>query len=504
MKSKSKTDPTHIAKEKIHQAPDLTSGSVVYENIDFSDRNVKFCGKSFPDGCKFINCIFPEGTSFEDASFGSEESKTRTTVRFSSCTFKGDRTSFCNSKFINCNIDFSENRFLSSTVDFSLSELSGGAFTFTGNKICNGQLLFMHAVFDAFELGMTLKRLTIGLGADFTGVTIKSKVLEMDDIEFGEGELLFEQLTIHADKVIINKFIIREYLFKISLKKNECNTISITNSKIGGRFVFSSTHGLSGSLFCNRIDFNGGVSIALKGVEINSLISLKDCIIDRELDIRGTFTRTPDLTGTYIKNHISMNNFRVQPIKKKFLIIFNKHHFPDDCEWERLGKIKEIYESNKDHQNTIKFHVLEMKARRHHQVRGLQLIPDYLFSAFSDYGLSIKRPLLWLLLIFTSIFLFTFITSYNPSLEYDNGIIFKSLLISLTSIFSFIPESREIRSDLINAVYLPCQEANCLVLNPIFSKCNMEVINLIFLVSSLISSLLIFLIVLGFRNRFKI
>lgn len=504
MNSKSKIDEPQITKEKIHQPPVLTSETFIYENIDFSDHDVTFCGRSFPDGCIFINCIFPETISFDNSCFNSEASTKRATVRFSRCTFKGGKTSFNSSKFFNCNIDFSENTFCSKKVDFSGCELSGGAFTFTGNNICKGQLVFLYAVFDAFEFGVKFKRLSIGLGADFTGVIIKCNALEMKDIEFGEGEVLFEESMIHADKVAIEKLRTKEYQFNISLKQSEFKTISMTNSKIGGRFIFSSNSGLSGNLFCKRIDFNSGVSIGLEGEKISSLISLKDCTIDRELDIKGTFVRTPDLTGTYIKNHISMNNFNVQPLKKRFLFIFNKHDFPDECEWERLGKIKEIYESNKDHQNTIKFHVLEMKARRQYQTTGLQLVPDYLFSAFSDYGLSIKRPLYWLILTFTLIFMFTLITSHDPSLKYDSSIILKSFLISLTSIFSFIPESREIRSKLIDELYLPCQEAGCSVVVPILSKCNMEVINLFFLLSSLISSLLIFLIVLGFRNRFKI
>ncbi len=102
------------------------------------------------------------------------------------------------------------------------------------------------------------------------------------------------------------------------------------------------------------------------------------------------------------------------PVQRKWLL--QKAVSPMDA--ERLCRLKELAESNKDHRKALQFHADEMRAKRWHQHSFFSNLLDFMFDKLSNYGQSIVRPFICLILTVLTMTLYSvgyqFPVSSNP------------------------------------------------------------------------------------------
>jgi hypothetical protein len=162
----------------------------------------------------------------------------------------------------------------------------------------------------------------------------------------------------------------------------------------------------------------------------------------------------------------------------------NEEGKPDPKDGDRLCRLKEIAETNKNHEQALNFHIQEMRVKRH-KLSGINRIIDKSFDAVSEYGRSVIKPLSWLI---RSWYVFGLIYScisigLNPMKpwweHFGNGFLYAAAQTTL-----FVPMARVLSSESMKDV-------------PIW-------VLGVSLTQGLISFLLIFLIGLALRNRFRI
>jgi hypothetical protein len=193
------------------------------------------------------------------------------------------------------------------------------------------------------------------------------------------------------------------------------------------------------------------------------------------------------LTNTKTANHISLDGLICWLTFEKKLFVFKK--VSDFADIARLRRLKEIAENNKDHERALAFHADEMRAKRWHEnisFRGLFV--DYIFDWFSDYGRSASRPLIcltWLWIFFGCLYFFA---SGNDLIEKWKKF-WEALAFSGGQIFPIIPGSSTARMEGIQILF--------------FNNLS-PVLHLATFVQSVLSLMLLFLIGLALRNRFRI
>lgn len=158
----------------------------------------------------------------------------------------------------------------------------------------------------------------------------------------------------------------------------------------------------------------------------------------------------------------------------------------DPQDIERFRRLKEFAGNNKDHEQALKFNVMEMQAKRWHKSNTLGLVIEFIFQKSSNYGRSEIRPFLWMVFLWMS----CGILYYWMSNTVASGKFCTALIFSLGQMFSFVPISRTARSD--GAKILFCEDV---LPNLVISLATFQ---------SLASIVLIFLFGLSLRNRFKV
>lgn len=117
-----------------------------------------------------------------------------------------------------------------------------------------------------------------------------------------------------------------------------------------------------------------------------SKFSLRNSSFHKTLDLSNNiFSCIPDLTNTKLTNQVSLDEVKV--------------NHPDtykDGDGERLCRLKKIAEDNKNYQQVLDFHVMEMRAKRRECKNIFIKALDSTFDICSTYGQSICRPVLWL------------------------------------------------------------------------------------------------------------
>lgn len=129
-------------------------------------------------------------------------------------------------------------------------------------------------------------------------------------------------------------------------------------------------------------------------------LSFKGGSFDRDFIIGGKFNCIPDLRGTKLNHHTELSDLEWN-LRRHRVIPFTpifKVSYPDDA--VKLCRLKELAEQNKNHDKALSFNADEMRAKRWVRLNTWQSMLDLLYSATSNYGQSILRPSLWLLLSF--------------------------------------------------------------------------------------------------------
>ncbi|TMN34124.1 pentapeptide repeat-containing protein [Pseudoalteromonas sp. S2755] len=232
------------------------------------------------------------------------------------------------------------------------------------------------------------------------------------------------------------------------------------------------------------VDFNSKSRFEPEHADSIEMLSFKGTSFERPFSLKGDFNCIPDLRQTKTSHHVDLSKLTVKLKRdRKNYAILKKAQDKEDA--ERLCRLKEIAESNKNHERALAFHADEMRAKRWIKLNWLQSILDSLYSFTSNYGQSILRPFVLLML-----FIFMFAQWTISFREADSDSDFRdALTVSIATVTPFISLSKGARDR---------------GLERIFGEDIPKDYDLISYVYAFASYTFIFLIGLGLRNRFRI
>lgn len=469
--------------------------------------------------------------SFEDVDFAHLRKHFEDNViSFKSFKFPSGRVSFARTIFGDGQVNFSKTNFEDCEVSFYEANFGKGLTSFNEAVFKTGGKNFSRAIFDG-NVSFTRTKFGDGL-VSFKDAHFNNGKVSFYKAVFGEGKVIFIRANFNCEMItfirsIVNKGDISFLKAKFNCKRVLFQGINVKNGDISfNSATFSQAH-----INFERSYFNGFVIFAnLSGSEKILSFDLRHCTFEKTLDFSGnTFKIIPDLTCTKISHHVSLEEFttevQTKPYKHllrhwlaRLLVVLwgtrnlstkyrtfyrllpqtqwlSRQIVKDKRDVERVRRLKEIAETNKDHHKTIEFHVQEFKANRWigPQKKSV-LFTECLFDLFSDYGRSEKRPLISLIALWL---LFCPIYAYSSAINQTNdklssaftSALGDSLVYSFSQMLPLVPSSRSARSESATALF------------------GGETPSWIYALTgtqSIMAFVLVFLLGLALRNRFRI
>jgi uncharacterized protein YjbI with pentapeptide repeats len=197
----------------------------------------------------------------------------------------------------------------------------------------------------------------------------------------------------------------------------------------------------------------------------------------------------------------------------------------DQADAPKFRRLKELAHEAKNHERELKFFADELKAKRFYDTKGPAILFNLAFEWLSDFGKSIERPAFWLgLLTICAGFILSF--RYSPIdanaasgvllllvvallCRLDSGKVPWASWVVLTGATGFLAMCAPSALMLSLSNSLPFVGAkwvtNCEPIEAIHDGCNFRGWPIVLAgLQSTVSLLLLFLIGLGLRNRFRI
>lgn len=418
-------------------------GFVCFKNAEFGDGNVEFYGTEFGDGdVSFANTRFGEGTiSFANTRFG------KGAVSFDSTKFGDGNVIFC-SKFSHGFVTFEQAEFGDGNVSFFGTNFGEGGVSFFDTNFGDGDVNYSSVVFGKGDVHYN--NVTFGKGnVSFNHSTFAVESVSFANANFGIGDLSFHQTTFEG----------RSVDFSLLKVVGDANFNDISVSQNCEHFCF------------HKATFDGPFSLSYKLVNNEPENSPRQY---------AEINFIPNLIGTKTSHHVNLHNLYCKPkFTKKFLLNMAE----DINDSERLGRLKELAESNKDHDSALRFHANEMRVKRWVKRPRMASFLDLIFDKTSNYGQSILKPSLWLLVMFSLILI---VSIFGSPCDFKTLNLFNAFNLSLSKTIPFVSgiaiEGKAAAKDLSLS----------------------GAIKFFINVLSIFSYVFLFLIGLGFRNRFRI
>ena len=261
----------------------------------------------------------------------------------------------------------------------------------------------------------------------------------------------------------------------------------------------------------------------LKQASLITSFSFRYATFDGPLEIstdnHDAFSCVPDLTNTKTSHHVSLEGLDciLQLKDSRYILKYIQVRkclpafFKKDGDWlrqktavnkedaERLRRLKELAENNKDHNKALDFHIMEMQASRefeHSRIWPLPLLvnTEFWFDKLGDYGRNFKQPfsiLVFLWVVFSWLYC---LRSYIATATLH---IMPSLIFGGAQILSFLPTSKTAKDQMAQTLF-PAEKISDLGYN-IPSD-----VYLLTFAESLLSLVLIFLMGLALKHKFKL
>lgn len=340
-------------------------------------------------------------------------------------SFKGkilDNTSFQSVIFLG-NVNFEGTNFHGSLTSFKFAMFTGESTNFSNAIFNNTDAVFTRAEFNCEEV-----------------LFIKS--------EFHGGSANFESVDFNDASVCFNsaKFIGGDALFA------------------GARFSNSDAW-FESAVFEHHADFSA--------VEFSGAADFSSAIFKGPVNLEmASFDIIPDFRRTTLSAHFTFSN-----------MFLNQNSSGDPIAADKLRRLKELAIASKDHERELAFFADELRATRINHKFGPRYI-SYLYEYCSDFGRSILRPFIGLLVTWLLFGIGYFLASTNPPNNLTEG-----LTLSAATLVPFVAASRATMADAREALFWP--EASGWVNTAAF-------------IEGFIGIIFIFLIGLALRNRFRI
>lgn len=495
-------------------------GDVDFSQATFGEGGVHFTGTTFGKGkVRFPQTTFGSGTvNFMDADFGEGD------VNFSQATFGDGGVHFTLAAFGKGRVDFSKTIFGKGDVYFEYTNFGNGPVHFDRATFNDGDVTFRQAQFGKDNLIFSKARFGNG-DLNFSFATFEDSQLYFSETTFGKGNIDFSSTNIS------NLF--------LSSTTFENSFVKLNNTNLT-RLILTPKYFASGSIEAQ------GLSIKKQGVfdlpssasKLKSL-NLHSASFDGPLTLKGNLSIIPDLRATRYAHQVDLSALTVKLqrrwqkpglrsdqlhmkaasevgvisrlsykfARKKWINLrhFNKlrrlwkrHCWPiklsraaeDPLDAARLRRLKEFAETNKDHQAALRFSADENRARRWIETPWLGSILDMTFSFFCNYGQSILRPSFWLGVIF-ALSMYAYKAKQIPKLVTDSWTDWaQAALLSASNSLPFLPQSRELRTGALKALYDTTDPSSY--------------VDALMITQGALSFVFLFLIGLGLRNRFRL
>lgn len=428
-------------------------GQVVFHEVAFGEGNISFAGSVFRDlDIKNLSCRGKGEISFAG-----------TTIQHRAQLIFGD----LGSKSLNFEPHPGQDK-----SSGTPSVFSGESFKLVIGRSRAERIDFSKAVFSATKVDLDfagaecLRRLNFSASiwttqmASITGIRLNHKEHQQLAFTFADFEkvhsLVFNQIGMIEGSM----------------------AFSFVTFPRQGRVMFIFSDLGEGQIVFDQSVFPCSVSLRQDAeARFSSELSFRGSTFEGPLSIDGLqFGPVPDLIGTEFRKHLNLSDVtfgvnRTRGQKRS-----------EVSRGAKLRRIKELAEGNKDHALALSCHAEEMRFnrfRKHGFGNFLADSLDVVYECASNYGQSIALPILWLAFSWAS---FGLLYRYL----FDN--IESPLLFSFAWTFPFLPAAGVLRLIGFRDIFQNAEPA-------LYALTGMQ---------GLIAIALLFLVGLGFRNRFRI
>ena len=463
-----------------------------FEELSFEKCVADFSGADFGDGSvSFARCSFGGSVSFENARFSIGDicfdEIVASTVLFDGVRFIGGGTvSFRGARVSGENF-WKFSALSSKDLDFSCADngspfrATGGQFFVITEKHDGKTVSFQGAVFDCVSQGCDLKGSQNLAEVNLSGSTWSGRSGSVQNIMLQHpGAFRFSDANLQG----LQSF----YLSILSLQRG---LVSFEASRFPVRGLSTIWLGNLGDGIVNfenvRVD---GVFRLRQEREAHwsSSVSFRGATFTGPVDVSGlNFGPVPDFIGTLFSQHLSLEGLDYEYDRRKRYLLRDT----ESGNAAKFQRLKELAENNKDHTLALKCFSDEMRARRWQKSGISNRVKDSLdqtYDLVSAYGQTILRPLVVLI---ASWFVFAgWYDLVSPRFETVSYTEFLGFAIAMTA--PFLPASSSLRSNEIDKLFGDPAQTDLWAVYGVMG------------LQGLVSVILLFLIGLGLRNRFRI
>ncbi len=311
----------------------------------------------------------------------------------------------------------------------------------------------------------------------FLNTNFGDNAVSFEGVIFGDGDVCFDNAKFGKGHVIFTstKFGKGRSSF-MNTDFGEGN-VYFGGAIFGGDVSFHGSYAGDGEYDFNHASFKGHANFSsmFQSEHIKGL-TFRNAIFEKSFDLTNNmFSCVPDLVGTKVSSHVSLHGVHCE-LKRMSYWSTLPSLFPqanDARDVAKLRRLKELAESNKDHAAALRFYADEMRAKRGNKEHGMgfwKSFLDLLYSATSNYGQSIGKPAIWL---------FSVSAVFFACLLMDSKGVVESMILLIANAVPFVASAKTI---------LDCHKDAAGIL----------------MFHGLLSFVFIFLIGLGFRNRFRV
>lgn len=393
-------------------------------------------------------------------------------------------------------VSFEGFKFPKGEIRFTNCNFQGGLTHFTFIEFGHGDVLFDFSDFGEEQTLFYESKFGDGK-ASFANVHFGDGGVSFTKVNFGDGKVNFFNSRFGDGPIFFNDTVFGE------------GDVSFLDVAFGeGNLDFSNALLGKGDYSFERVVFGCNVNFSsIPNSEKLKSLSFRYSVFEKTLDItKSSFDTVIDLTHTKMANQVLLDGLTCKLHRKRNRFGLVKKS-SDSRAVEKLRRLKEISEDNRDNHQALYFFSEEMRAKRWVESGGLSSTIDFLYSALCNYGQSIKRPIFMLAVALISITTVIAMTTAPASSQYDiterikNANWLSAAEYTVINSFPVIPNAKNVRADSFSELFcrdiLFIESVELLCVKPWW-------LNFLTVAQGLISFGLIFLIGLGFRNRFRV
>lgn len=412
--------------------------TVDFHSVDFDaeeNQNIDFRGFRFPALTSFISAKFGTNSDFRKVEFHGN-------VNFFQSTFR-EHANFSGVIFRRKYADFSETTFCKNALFFDA--------TFTGESYFREIIVTGNGQFERTEFNGT---------TDFHNATFHEDA-RFENAQFG-GIASFFQAT-------------------------------ISGLTLFEEVSFTDYADFSHATFCDEASFHTSTfhsMFILAQAKFKAQCSFSAVRFLSALDLYKTqFLVVPDFQSTKMDHHVSMNSIEIGFEGRPVCKLWDRAKEEEDA--PKYRRLKEMAILAQDHQQEQEFFALEQRAMRGTRITGMALAPSLAYETLSDFGRSLTRPVLALLLVWQ-------VFAYFYSGIAINGAKFDSTVVSLST------SAMRYSATQVMPINISLRGAKPWAENILFGDAVPGIVHALNAAQELLSVVLLFLIGLALRNRFRI